>query len=564
MIGRPADRPEPVLNVWRHRFVTLLLGGVMFFWSYSYNRSPIVITAVPALVAWMILVERAERWRHALGWTLLIGGVLIGYGYSWLAQTIHDFGGVPMAGAWALTVVFGAAGILHGWVFIVIHRAMLSRGRRPHPMITAALMVWCEHLPIRFFPWKIGHGAVNCPPLMQAAEWGGVAGVSFVLMCLIVPVHEWMRWAFARSGPPARPKAALVTFVVGCALFGFGHLRYKQVLEEEETAKASIKVAIVQPNVGATAKRAAERAQATARARSIAAYERGSREAAKAGAELIVWPETAITDSTPIMEPKHEPHKTNGFLNARGYRFINDIGRDHAFLVGIYERKKGRARIDGRQVDQRYNAAGLRQAGALGAEWSVYRKVYLIPFGEYLPIPGLDPKKYLPQSFTMKPGATEGEGKPFSSLLAYESATLQKTLKLAPFLCYEGILPEHVRNVASEDRPDILVSLTNDSWFGDTWEPYQHLNFTRFRAVEHRAPLVRATNTGISAFVSATGDVLGDTLGVGVEGTLVRDVKLLERGQTIYVKFGHWFPWLCGIIALLAFFASLLRPREDL
>ena len=149
----------------------------------------------------------------------------------------------------------------------------------------------------------------------------------------------------------------------------------------------------------------------------------------------------------------------------------------------------------------------------------------------------------------------EGEGSEHSTLLTY------KGLTFAPFLCYEGILPDHVREVCAGKRPDVLISLTNDSWFGDSWEPYQHLNFTRFRAVEHRSPLVRATNTGISAFVSITGDVASDDrLGLFQEGVLVKDVPILKRGPTIYVRFGHWFPTLAGIIVLLGLFSALMRP----
>ena len=132
---------------------------------------------------------------------------------------------------------------------------------------------------------------------------------------------------------------------------------------------------------------------------------------------------------------------------------------------------------------------------------------------------------------------------------------------MAPFLCYEGILPEHVRDVCAGKRPDLLVSLTNDSWFGDTWEPYQHLNFTRFRAVEHRAPLLRATNTGISAFVDTTGDIAPkERLGLFTEGVLVKDVPLVKRDPTVYVRFGYGFPWAAGLLALLVLFSSLLRP----
>ncbi|MDF1701839.1 MAG: apolipoprotein N-acyltransferase [Planctomycetota bacterium] len=565
----PAQPPKPAAppGPWRYRMGNLLVALVMFAWVGAFMPQPLVLATVPGVVGWLLLVERCRSTRAAMAWTFLFGAFTIGYGYRWLAPTTQDFGNLPVAVSWLVTGLFGAAGILHGWVFLWIHRGMLARGRRPHPLHTVLLFVACEHLPMRLFPWKVGHGAVDVPPLVQAAEWGGVSAVSFVLLCLIVPIHEWIRWAFGRTGPAARPKAALATFLIGCALFGAGQLRYESVrAEEDDSANVSVRIALVQPNVGHKDKRAAERMRGGRRALSIEAYKRLTAKAVAENAELIIWPETAITDSVPIMEPKYDPHRTNGYLNRLGYGFIQEHGaKGHAFLVGAYERRAGRkAKVTGEAFDERWNVAALRTPGGLEASWDVYRKVYLIPFGEHIPPPldtVLDPKKFLPQNFKMKPGSTEGELGEHSRLLDYESRGAGRTLKLAPFLCYEGILPEHIRAVCGGVRPDLLVSLTNDSWFGDSWEPFQHLNFTRFRAVEHRAPLVRATNTGISAFVSMTGDVSkANTIPLFEEDALVRDVKLVDRGPTLYVQFGYLFPWLAAVLALLGLIGSWLRP----
>ncbi|MDJ0523146.1 MAG: apolipoprotein N-acyltransferase, partial [Planctomycetota bacterium] len=549
----PPDAPVP--GTLRYRAGTILIAALMLAWVGAFTPTPQVLCTLPGIVGWLLLVERCRTLRGALGWTFLFGALAIGYGYRWLAQTTQDFGNLPPVASWVLTALFGALGILHGWIFVIVHRGMLARGRRPHPLTTVLLIVGAEQLPIRLFPWKVGHGAVDVPPLVQAAEWGGVSAVSFVLLCLVVPVHEWIRWAFGRLGPPARPKAAFVTFAIGCVLFGWGQWRYGQVQAEEDVATKSISVGIVQANVGRHAKERDPRQ----RQANLEAYRRGSEQAAREGAELIVWPETAIASSIRMMEPTHRPHVTNGDINRMGYRFLTELGKDHAFLVGAYERKQGRAKITaGEKFDERYNVAALREPGGLDAPWTVYRKVYLIPFGEHIPPPlnsVLDERKYLPQKFKMRPGSMEGEARRYSSMLEY------KGLKMAPFLCYEGILPDHVRAVTDGTRPDLLVSLTNDSWFGDTWEPYQHLNFTRFRAVEHRVPLIRATNTGISAFVSMTGDIKAENrLGLFEEGVMVRDVKLVERSPTIYVRFGHAFPWLCAVLALLIFIGALMRP----
>ncbi len=558
------DLTSPVARR-RHRIGTLLVALMMFTWVGAFTTEPLVLCTVPGVVAWLMLIERCRTTKSAILWTFCFGAIGIGYGYRWLAQTTQDFGNLPVAVSWIVTGIFGAAGILHGLIFLVMHRAMLARGRRPHPLLTVLTFVGVEHLPIRLFPWKVGHGAVDVPPLVQAAEWGGVSAVSFVLLCLVVPIHEWVRWAFGRTGPVARPRAALVTFALGCVLFGVGHWRYGVIRADEDAATTMIRVGIVQPNVGHRDKRAAEQSKRGRRERSIEAYRKGSAQAAAEGAELIVWPETAITDPVPIMEPARNARETERYLGLVGYGFMRTLGaKGHAFLVGSYESRAGhRAKMSGAQFDERWNVAALRPA-ARDAEWSVYRKVYLIPFGEHIPAPldsVLDPAKFLPQKFTMLPGSTEGKAAANSQRMTYESAGVGRALSIVPFLCYEGILPGHIRTVCDGKRPDLLVSLTNDSWFGDTWEPYQHLNFTRFRAVEHRSPLVRATNTGISAFISMTGDLRPENvLALNTSGVLVRDVKLVDREPTIYVRFGYGFAWLALVLALLGLFGALLRP----
>jgi apolipoprotein N-acyltransferase len=520
----------------------------MLLWVVAFRPEPLWWGTVPGMVGALWLIERCRSTGSFVRWSLLFGALAIGYGYRWLAPTITLFGGVPTVPAWLLTALFGILGILHGWVFAFLYRSMLARGHRPHPLTTAALWVACESLIPRLFPWMVGHGLVDVAPVRMAAEWGGVPAVSFVTLCLVIPLHEVLRWALPLPGrPAARPGAAALTFVVGLALTGYGMVRYGEVRELERAAPERIAVGIVQPNIGSLHKREDENRRSGAREDTVEGYTRGSRRAAEQGAELIVWPETAVTDS--IAYRTSHRGNTNGLLDVRGFKVLSELGVDHDFLLGAYEKHETKADVvNGKPApDERWNVAALRGRGGLGAKWSTFRKVYLIPFGEAMPL-GL-PDSYLPQRFRML------EGEPPQSLLEVGRH------RLLPFLCYEGILADYVREAAGDQRPALLVSLANDSWFGDTWEPWQHLNFTRFRAVEHRTPLVRATNTGVSAFVSATGEVEG-RLAVGVDDVLVRDVPILDTDRTIYVRYGHHLPWALGIWGLLAWIASLATPRR--
>ena len=530
-------------------------------WVLAFTPDPWVVATVPGIVGLLRVVERCRRKRDLLLLIAGFGALAIGFGYRWLAPTVEQFsnGRVGPAGSWALTALFGAVGTVHVMVFALLYRTLARRGRRPHPLVTVALWVACESLPIRLFPWMAGHGAVGCAPLLQSASWGGVPAVSFALLALVVPVHELLV-GLGRGPRPARLRAAGLTFAVGLALFGWGHFRWQALRAQDDGAVRRLAVAIVQPDIGAGDKRGAEQGLRDKHRETVEAYERGSRRAVALGAELVVWPETAITDPIRLLEPRFEPAVTRNMLARRGWDFLEDLGTRASFLVGVYEQAQAKAGVQvagggptslggfRERVDERYNVAALRPRGDGGRTWGVYRKTYLIPFGETMPL-GLS-QDMLPQGFTMRPAPDP------SGPLVLDG------LRLVPFLCYEGILPEHVRATVGETAPDLLLSLTNDSWFGATWEPYQHLNFTRFRAVEHAAPLVRATNTGVSAFVTAGGDVV-ETLGLGREGVLLRHVPLVAHGRTLYARVGHHLPLALAAFALLALLFGPRRARAD-
>ena len=545
----PAAAYGPAPN----RAVTLLLCLTMGTWLASFMPNPEVLGTFPAMVAFLVLVERCRRTRHAIGWIVLFGAVGIGSGYSWLAKTVRDFGELDeklgafaVPASWLVLAVYGVAGTIHGILFAILHRLSIRPTKRPHPLFTVALFVACETLPIRFLPWMAGYGAVDVAPLRQVAEWGGVAGVSFALLCLVVPLHELLRWAFSSPGAPARPVAAVVTMAVGLVAYGVGFARYRTVVEEDRVAKDHVRVAIVQANVGSQAKRLAEQQESEKAERNWKAYKEWTEKAVAAGPELVVWPETALVDGVRIWnaasgEP-FSPATVSRNLRQAGYGFLEALGKDRTLLLGGYEDEgEGKDTV-------RYNAAMLREPG--GTAWSVYRKTRLLPFGETMPLQGLFPglRDMLPQRFPMAAGPVP------QPPLTWRA----RKLKVGAFICYESILPSVVLDVVGPTRPDLLVNLTNDSWYGDTWEPRQHLNFSRFRAVEHRAPLVRATNTGISAFIDAAGDVLERT-GYDVPAILVRDVPLVARDRTLFATYGHLFDKLLWILAGLGLLWTRLR-----
>jgi apolipoprotein N-acyltransferase len=194
----------------------------------------------------------------------------------------------------------------------------------------------------------------------------------------------------------------------------------------------------------------------------------------------------------------------------------------------------------------RYNSAFL--ADSEGMVLGRYDKQYLLAFGEYIPFGDWFPILYewSPESGRFLPG-------PAREPLEFRGH------RLGVLICYEDIIPGHTNSVAAAGA-QALVNLTNDAWFGKTKEARQHFVLAAFRAVEQRLPLVRATTTGISGFVSATGEIRHMTDPEGAE-TFTVDLPLLEGSWTVYRAGGRHFPWVAGLVLLSVLAVALRRGR---
>lgn len=171
-----------------------------------------------------------------------------------------------------------------------------------------------------------------------------------------------------------------------------------------------------------------------------------------------------------------------------------------------------------------YNSALLIDKD--GEVKELYDKAFLLVFGEYMPFGEQFPELYelLPESSRFQPGTRT------------EPVRLGDA-SIGVLVCYEDLLPSFARRVMAHN-PELLINMTNDAWFGQTAEPYHHLQLAQLRAVEYRRWLVRSTNTGVSVFVDAVGRRVAETALTGAE-TLVRPVPRLQA-RTLYARFGDW------------------------
>jgi apolipoprotein N-acyltransferase len=190
-------------------------------------------------------------------------------------------------------------------------------------------------------------------------------------------------------------------------------------------------------------------------------------------------------------------------------------------------------------------------SNARGEITSRYDKHYLLMFGEYLPLGDTFPilYKWSPHSGKFTSG---------TSVKPLEVEIRGEKHRMTALICYEDILPGFTNDAVRAGDPELLVNITNDAWFGDTTEPWEHLALAKLRAVEHHRYLIRATNSGVSAVMDPVGRVVGHTK-TFEQTSLLADVRLLSSA-TVYQYVGDKLWYLWSLVAIVFAFRKRRSP----
>jgi apolipoprotein N-acyltransferase len=257
------------------------------------------------------------------------------------------------------------------------------------------------------------------------------------------------------------------------------------------------------------------------------------------GAEVIVWPETAV----PAFFQRDPVARPIVVETAR------EASVDLVFGAPSAEPRPPRSAGGEPRVAYLNSAFVLGPSGAVKAR---YDKQHLVPFGEYVPLSGL---LFFIEKLAHGIGDFEaGRSMPDVSVAGAPVGIL---------ICYEAIFPELARSVAVAHGATLLVNITNDAWFGRTAAPWQHLAQSVFRAAELKLPLVRAANTGVSALVAPTGAVLASLplfTRDALAGTIPRPS---HPPATLYARVGDRFAQACALGAGVALFLVSRRRRAQ-
>src|SRR5438874_6547312 len=371
-------------------------------------------------------------------------------------------------------------------------------------------------------------------PLVQIAEFTGVAGLSFMVafanVILVTTARRLILEARTHTTRPHFDLTLTMAAIVGVLTFG---LRASQVSPPTKP----LRIAAVQSNVPQNQKFDPQFTK-----KIFDQFRRLSEIALRSSPlpDLLIWPESSMPG--PVLAEQES------------YEFVMDLAAsaESDLLLGTIDEEN-------RDV---YNAALLISDG--GERMQVYRKVHLVPFGEY--VPG---RHWVPLLARIVGDQVPGDFSPGREYTVF--SLTNSDVQVAPLICFEDTIGELVRQFVlfTETNPgaNLLVDITNDGWFLHSAGSHQHLANAIFRCVETRRPMIRAANTGVTCFINEFGRVTqvlrDDTGSTFTEGVLTGEIKVpTEHELTFYTRHGELFAKVCAAITAVAALAMFVVRRK--
>lgn len=471
---------------------------------------PLTFVSV-GLCWWLIAFNQAHLFK--IGWFYGIG--FFGTGVSWISASM-SVADTPAIITFVLTSLFCISlGILFAIQF------KLTRVLQTHSTLTKCLVFsamwiffeWIRSWMFTGFPWLYAGYALTDTWYAGFAPLIGVFGLSIILVTLA----QFIAFSLYRKDLKQLSIAITATIFLSVSGYSLHKIQWVMPLESE------IDTVVVQGNIDQKTKWQMKNIKPT-----FDLYVELSKP--HFDADLIIWPEASITALR---------SKASDFTDLlQFYGTKTDTG----FITGIISDVK-----KGEQLRYFNSAIGLGQASG------EYHKQRMVPFGEYVPFASLLRPMLgffnMPMS-VLEPGDTS------SDQLRFKTPGEQKATELGvgTLICYEIAYPSMARAAAKENS--IILTLSNDAWFGLSFGPYQHLQIAQMRAMETGRPVIRATQDGVSAFINHKG-VIENQADKQLQIAIRQIVKPMT-GETPYLIFGHlWIIFIASLILLIPIWCSL-------
>jgi apolipoprotein N-acyltransferase len=512
---------------WKRAVIALIAGALSALAMAPFNAWPVLFLTFPVMV-WLIDGAGAGRGRGVpaaamAGWWFGLGYFVPGLywiGYAFLVDAstfawLMPFAVLGLPAYLALFTAFGFA----------LARVIWSRDASRVLALAATLTLseWLRGHVLTGFPWNtFGYALTEPLALAQTGSLIGLWGLTFLSVAIFASPAVLIDGTSRGRKPWIAPAAALVLLI---AMGIFGAVRLSG---HPTTMIADLKLRIMQPNLQQDV-RFNYSAKAEVMQKYLALSDRasGPQSTGVRDVNVLIWPESAFPF---FLTREADAMAQIADLLPKGTVLITGAVRAPDVPPGV-------------RITRAYNSIYVIDHD--GSVLSVYDKLHLVPFGEYLPFQNWMEKLGFEQLTRVQGGFIPG--------------TRRRTLEIPhapralPLICYEAIFPGDVAE--RNDRPGWIVNLTNDGWFGISTGPYQHLQQVRLRAIEEGLPVVRAANTGISAVIDPVGRVVA-RLGLGLEGVLDSGLPS-SIPPTIYARIGD----IPAAIFVAAAFIFVIRRR---
>ena len=536
-------------------YARAIASGVLLALSFPKYGHPAVgwIALAPLLVALAggesrIPNPRSRPLRRAFVLGLITGVIYFTGTLYWITRVMVMYGDLQLWVAVLVNAALVAYLALFPAIFaLVVRRVVMALGQQT---LMAAPLVWVAtelgrtHL-FTGFPWVLlGYSQTPVLPIAQLASLFGVYGVSMLVASVSAALAvvaagtgsakavSYLRSGDAPSGPThagprltgteyvGRPRfkgaerfgPLVVTSAILMALAAWGSRR--AAASEWSRAGEAIRVGLIQGNVSL-----GERSDPARGSVIFDNYLRMTRQAIREGAEFVIWPESA----TPFRFEEDPVSAGRIRTLARQARVPILFGSDQM------------ERVAGGLPARYYNSAFLVRAD--GTTGAAYRKMHLVPFGEYVPA-----KRVFFFAAPLVEAVSDFSAGESTVLLPIDGHPISTSI------CYEVVYPDLVRRSVAAGS-ELLTTITNDAWFGLTSAPYQHFEQASMRAIEEGRYLVRSANTGVSGIVDPYGRVLERT-SIYQPAVLVGEARFL-RTSTFYARHGDVLPYASVVMTAL-------------
>ena len=498
-----------------------VISGILLILSFPpFNLYPL---AWVSLVPLLHTIEGRET-KKIFNAGLVTGSVYFLGTVYWVFNSMYVYGNIPAVASLFLLVLLCLYLALYIGVFSVVFNLIYVRVHVPALVIAPALWVTLEYARtyiITGFPWSLlGYSQFSFLPMIQISDITGVYGISFLVASFNGLIFDLMRQRRTVMSEVSQRKfvmsgaMALALIIIASLIYGMAKLKHNEQAN-------NITVTVLQGNIDQDKKWDRKHQREV-----IDTYKDLTLAAASEQPDLVVWPESAL----PFIFG-YDNDLTNEVIDLQ--KQINA----HMLIGSVLLKgsEKGKSLLS--------NSVIMLSPGTDAIE--VYDKIHLVPFGEYVPLGNLFP-------FIKKLVVAIGD------FVHGKDVTVMNTpfAKIGNLICYEIAFPGLVRKFIDKGA-NLIVTVTNDAWFGRTSAPYQHFSMAVFRAIENRVPVARSANTGISGFIDSRGRIIQKS-DIFVKASLTNKISVGNE-KSFYAGHGDVFAYACLIITLIMLLAGIFR-----